>query len=168
MNDLIKTISEHQEPKSRPDTENALFDFHLIDWLEQPNAHGRVHKDMRHARNMMNIFFPTNFWDSKAGLPLKDSLLVKQVERAKNVPERRTHHSVKYRPSDFYKDIDAVSSNRISKQAPIVEVFPEEWDLAIRPIIARRESFLPYLIFLARPISIYSRSLHSPIRKSTH
>lgn len=92
---------------------------------------------MRQADAMMAIFFPwtNDFFESGDGLMLKNHLIVDQLERAKHLPDRRTSTSNKCMPKQFWNEWD-----RIRKEA---EVFPEDWDKAIRPILAHRQfSFL--------------------------
>jgi hypothetical protein len=98
-----------------------------------PGAHRRVFRDMRKAFSMMALFFPAGvekFVDEYEG-DLLGHMIINQGERAKNPPDRRTPQSNKTRPAEFWKERHRVKETR--------EEFPEEWDKAIRPIIAHRE-----------------------------
>ena len=146
INGLIEKISDHHEligKLGRFCRGLNLLGFQLLDWLGvMPSAHSKVFEDMRRACDMISIFFPTDFWDSEVGLPFKDSLIVNQIERAKSLPNVR-YCSIQYRPHKFFKNLDALDLETKTKDKPTIEVFPEEWDHAIRPIIARREWLLP-------------------------
>jgi hypothetical protein len=55
---------------------------------------------------MMCLFNPakSNFFASEMGLAFKDSALVNQVERAKNIPDRRRHDSNKCLPKEMWEE----------------------------------------------------------------
>ncbi|KAJ9656968.1 hypothetical protein H2201_008330 [Coniosporium apollinis] len=90
--------------------------------------HRRVVPDMLGAFAAMSLFFTPEFLSSDSGTEFQDSLLVKQAERAKQLPDRRRYDSNKYMPNEFWKDWDTVCKRR--------QPYPFEWDIAIRPIIA--------------------------------
>jgi hypothetical protein len=68
----------------------------------------------------------------------KDSLLLNQEERVKNVPDRRTHRNKKTMPSEFWKNWDKLlnENDRDSKDA-VEDIYPIEWRKAIRLVFIR-------------------------------
>lgn len=99
-----------------------------------PNAHRRIIPDMREAYSMMALFFSDKaaMYDNDFDDKLGDHLIVNQVERAKKIPDRRRPQSNNNSPASLWKEVDALRKN-----PQLYEAFPEEWDRAIRPIIAR-------------------------------
>lgn len=97
-----------------------------------PHKHRRTAPDMLQARAMMTLFFPSSFYDSELGILHKDSLIVKQSERANHLPNRRTHASNKFIDKQIFEEWDA-HWNR----SRYGDDYPLEWDVATRPIIAR-------------------------------
>lgn len=97
-----------------------------------PEAHRRVFRDMRKAFAMMALFFPVgvekyvdDYEDDLTG-----HMIINQGERAKNRLNRRTPQSNKHRRAEFWKELDGVRHK-------FYEGYPEEWDQAIRPVIAK-------------------------------
>ncbi|CAG8959200.1 hypothetical protein HYFRA_00012557 [Hymenoscyphus fraxineus] len=90
--------------------------------------------DVRKALAKVLPFFTKDFLDSESGLPFRDSLLFKQEERAKTIPDCRTHVSNKHRKAEFWKPFD----DAIDKLEDTDDLgsFPDEWDVTVRPIIA--------------------------------
>ena len=101
-----------------------------------PHLHRRVGPDMHEAvaKTAMFFGFITEAFEPEFQEELKDHLIVKQMERAKNLPDRRRHNSNKTMPKEFWDAWKAVKQlgNRVDN-------FPDDWDRAIRPIIAHRE-----------------------------
>lgn len=97
-----------------------------------PDAHRRVFQDMKKALAMMALFFPVGFEKMVDEYPgdLAGHLILNQGERAKHRPDRRTPQNNKLRGPDFFKEFE----DKIEKNS---EWFPDEWDQAIRPIIAK-------------------------------
>lgn len=93
-------------------------------------------RDVSKALAKILPFFSKHFLDSEKGTEFRDSLLFKQAERAKTAPNCRTAISNKYRPKDFFREYDV--EKKKMEHMENMEVFPEEWDLKIRPIIASR------------------------------
>lgn len=89
---------------------------------------------------MMSLFFPSaeGFFVSESGSEYKDHLLANQAERAKYLPVRRYKNSNKTMPRQFWKEWDEIGS----RGGSIQDDFPREWNLAIRPIIAHRKSYI--------------------------
>ena len=103
-----------------------------------PHEHRKIIPDMQRAFSMMSLFFPSaeDFFASESGSEYKNHLLVNQVERAKHLPVRRYKNSNRTMPKQFWKDWDEISG----RSGSIQDVFPREWNAAIRPIIAHRKS----------------------------
>lgn len=99
-----------------------------------PDTNRRVVPDMEQARAMMTLFFPSDFLDSNHGKAFKDSLLLKQAERASlGPPKIRSHTSTKFRPRSFWADWDDIQQKKDFELRKI----PRYWDNTIRPIIAK-------------------------------
>jgi hypothetical protein len=97
--------------------------------------------DLRTAIAKITPFFYEDFLTSEEGEMFKDSLLFKQEERAKAPHGHRSHHSNKTRPAAFFKEFESVfeaieTDSAVEKN----EELYNEWDRAIRPIIAHRKS----------------------------
>ena len=105
-----------------------IRDLHFLG--VHPHKHRRVVPDMLQARGMMALFFPSSFFESD-GILHNDSLIVNQSERAKNIPNRRTHASNKWVDKQVFEEWDA----HWKKSSP--HAYPLEWDIATRPIIAK-------------------------------
>ena len=116
-----------------PNDAKTLEIFKLVGWMElTPLMHRRVLRDMANAHALMSLFFPTDFFDSESGLEFKESMLINQVERMrKGPPDRRTYTSNKYRPKEFWKELDEKPGNCLEDK------FPPDWDIVARPIVAR-------------------------------
>ncbi len=93
-------------------------------------------KDVHSAVTKITPFFHQELLAPGAiGEKFKDSLILKQSERARHWPDKRSHLSNKTRPDEFWKEFD-----HELRAVHDVEDLPAERDLAIRPIIARRMS----------------------------
>lgn len=98
-------------------------------------------KDVSKALAKILPFFSKDFLNSEKGVEFRDSMLFKQEERAKTIPDCRTAVSTKYRPKEFWKEFD--EEEKKMQHVENLEVLPEEWDLKIRPIVASRMFPLP-------------------------
>ena len=109
-------------------------------WLSyDPTEHPRVLDDVYRAYAMMRPFFSqlsSPFFSSEIGSRFKDSLLVRQKDRAADIPRLRSYTSNKFRSEEFWTEW----SNIYKKNTYCEDDFPEEWNHAIRPKIAKRES----------------------------
>ena len=97
-----------------------------------PQAHRRVFRDMKKALAMMALFLPISFEnvvDEYKG-DITSHLLINQGERAKNRLDRRSPQSNKLKGADFFKEFE----DKFEKD---YEWCPDEWDRAVRPIIAK-------------------------------
>ena len=119
---------------SRFDEEKHKFryirDLHFLG--VHPHKHRRMVPDMLQARGMMALFFPSSFFESDFGILHKDSLLVNQLERAKTLPNRRTHASNKFVDKKLFEEWEAHW-----RHSRCFDDYPLEWDIANRPIIAK-------------------------------
>jgi hypothetical protein len=109
----------------------CLLTFELIRWLD---TYGDDARDLHKAIGKLGPFFYPEFLDSKEGEGFKESLLFKQEERAKHLPNIRSSVSNAYRPKEFWKEWEDVKKNMED-----LDDTPTEWDLSIRPIIAHRK-----------------------------
>ena len=114
-----------------------LYPLQLLVWMKvHPQDHRYVVKDMEKAAAMMGLFFPSGFCESEAGLEFKDSPLINQEKRTTMFPDRRRHDSNRCMPNEHWKEWDA-----IHVKGHVSDSIPMEWDIAIRPVVARREFF---------------------------
>jgi hypothetical protein len=110
----------------------TLLAFETMKWL---GSH-KEGKDIFKAVAKLTPFFNPEFLDSTHGETFKESLLLKQEERAKHLPDIRSFTGNQLRAKEFWKEWDRVKKLEAFEDAPEAE----EWDIAIRPIIARRKS----------------------------
>jgi hypothetical protein len=100
----------------------------------------RIVDDVFKAYAAIAMFFEgEQFLASKSGIPFRDSKLLNQEERAKQVPDRRTHMSNKTMPKEFWSDWDRLmrENNRSLEDTVVNDIYPMEWRKAMRPVIAR-------------------------------
>ncbi|KAH7067817.1 hypothetical protein FB567DRAFT_256347 [Paraphoma chrysanthemicola] len=99
----------------------------------------RVVDDAFKAYAAIALFFESKaFLDHGIGKLFTDSQLLDQEERAKHVPDRRTHLSNKTMPDEFWKDWDKLlKDNDRSSGDPVEDIYPLELRKAIRPIVIR-------------------------------
>lgn len=99
----------------------------------------RIVDDAFQAYASIAMFFETEaLLAANIGRLFKDYKLFDQAERAKQVPDRRTHMSNKTMPKTFWNDWDKLlrDNNRTAGNA-VTDIFPLDWRKAIRPIIIR-------------------------------
>ncbi|KAF2808929.1 uncharacterized protein BDZ99DRAFT_444814 [Mytilinidion resinicola] len=103
--------------------------------------HRRIIPDAFHAYAAICMFSETTdfitFASESSGLDLSESLLLKQAERAKHPPSRRTYRSNKTIDKDLFKAWDDLL--RVNRKKPgqaVDDIYPLEWDIAVRPIVA--------------------------------
>jgi hypothetical protein len=107
--------------------------------------HRRIIPDAFLAYAGVSMFFETfefiAFAFSDSRLDFSKSLLLNQTERAKRPPKVRTYKSNRTIGDAFFKEWnDLHTRNRRRHGAAVDDIYPLEWDIAIRPIIARRKS----------------------------
>ncbi len=81
----------------------------------------------------MALFFNESpkVFENKMEMKLHEQLIVNQAERVKNLPDRRMHTSNKCVPKEFWNEWV-----ELRKKGRLDEIFPIEWDMVIRPMIA--------------------------------
>jgi hypothetical protein len=102
----------------------------LVKWLDV--APGDDSKDLNKCISKLAPFFFPEFLETDVGERFKDSFLFRQEKRAKLIPDIRTSLSNVCRPADYWNDWDEVKKNMET-----LDDIPAEWDIAIRPIIAK-------------------------------
>lgn len=143
---IIDTIEKNEMKK--PD--KARFCIFILDLLGiQPYFEKRSRRDVVAAFAKICPFFPehkiasiSELLNSDTGLEFKDSLLFKPGERAKFLPNRRSHTSNPYRPPEFWADWDSkltrVEGRRRNEPTYLLaDQYPLEWDVIVRPILAQ-------------------------------
>ena len=105
----------------------------------------RIVDDAFRAYASIAVFFEGDaFLASEFGEPWRETKLLDQKERAKHVPDRRTHMSNKSMPREFWKGWDdLLRQNKRGEGDVVDDIFPLEWRKAIRPIVVKRKN--PYL-----------------------
>jgi hypothetical protein len=130
------------------------FVVEMLDWLQlraddedySPDPasawpHSFIIHDMVRAFATMAMFFPglsvtelvTKFIESDQCDEFRNSLLFDPKQRATTLPDRRGRSSFKYRKAEFWKDWDEI----LKKPSYYADIYPFDWSLAIRPIIAQ-------------------------------
>lgn len=106
----------------------------------------RIVDDAFRAYAAIAVFFEGDaFLASEHGEPWRDTKLLDQDERAKHIPDRRTHMSNKSLPREFWKEWDALLEKHKRKAGDVVhDIYPMEWRKALRPVIIKREHFTPF------------------------
>lgn len=137
---------------------NAMVDLHrakyytsIIDFL---NIHPRTHKwilrDMAKAYMAMCPFFEgleafslTEFYEEDHGRPYKSSDLLDVELRAQTIPNRRSCHSNTTRPAEHWAEWNVLHDQilaHVRGERVDSPGLPEEWELLIRPAIAKCRS----------------------------
>ncbi|KAF2498113.1 hypothetical protein BU16DRAFT_525675 [Lophium mytilinum] len=103
--------------------------------------HRRIVPDAFLAYAAIHMFFETtgflSFALKDSQLDLSESLLLNQAERAKHPPSRRTYKSNKTIDKGFFKVWDdLLRANRRKPGQDVDDIYPLEWDIAVRPIVA--------------------------------
>lgn len=143
-------------------TDWVLFIAEMMDWLEvradytpdeygyeppEPWPHSFIAEDMVRAFAAMGMFFPdvsetslvVMFLNSSLCDGFRDSILFKPAERCKTLPDTRSRTSFKYRDSRFWDELEKLMNH---KEKSYTELFPFDWSIAIKPIIAHCRSTL--------------------------
>jgi hypothetical protein len=105
----------------------------------------RVVDDAFQAYAMCALFFDKDtVYATKWGEIFKDTKLLDQEARAKDVPDRRTHKSNHTMPREFWEDWETLLKDNGRRHGETVEdIYPIEWRNAIRPIIIRCKPHFP-------------------------
>jgi hypothetical protein len=112
----------------------------------------RIVDDAFKAYAAIALFFDTDaFTAHECGSMFKDSKLLHQEERAKDVPDRRTHMSNKTMPSEFWKDWDTLlKDNKRCNSDAVDDIFPMAWRKAIRPVVIRCKCLASTCLLICR------------------
>jgi hypothetical protein len=99
----------------------------------------RIVDDAFNAYAVCALFFDKEkFFATTLGGIFKDSKLLDQEARAKEIPDRRTHKSNSTIGSEFWQDWNKLLKDNKRKHGdPVEDVFPIEWRKTIRPIVIR-------------------------------
>ena len=116
----------------------------------------------------MAMFFPnlevtklvTMFVNSDSCEEFRKSGIFDVKERSKVRPDRRTRTSYKFRPKEFWKEGKEFYDKDTDRFWG--EVYPMEWSIAVRPIVAERMS--PYTLLRA---SLTDHSVQSWCHRSS-
>lgn len=112
--------------------------MHMADLFREER---RIVDDAFRAYASIAVFFESDtFLASEHGEPWRDSKLFDQEERARHVPDRRTHLSNKTMPKDFWNDWDELLKRNKRHSGDVCDdIFPMEWRKATRSVIIKRE-----------------------------
>jgi hypothetical protein len=140
-------------------TDWVWFLAEILDWLQlrgdyeeythdppSPWPHSFIIQDLVQAFTAMAMFFPesditahvTMFLKSKECESFRNSLLFDPKERGKTRPDRRSRTSYEFRDKKFWDPWNEF----LKTKKYYADVYPFEWSLAIRPIIAKCQSTL--------------------------
>ena len=99
----------------------------------------RIVKDAFEAYAAIALFLDTtDFLNSEQGQMFRNSTLFDQAERAKHVPDRRTHLSNKTVPKGFWAEWDKLMKDHgRSSENEVDGIYPMEWRKAIRAVVVR-------------------------------
>ncbi|KAF7909232.1 hypothetical protein EAE99_011447 [Botrytis elliptica] len=111
---------------------STILNFRVMSWLK---VTADDVKDAEKATGKIYPFFNSEFLDTEVGKAFKESLIFKQEERARNYPDIRTDKSTISQPKEFYASLDKFRKKMRSTDD--YSEFPLEWDMTIRPIIAK-------------------------------
>ncbi|PNP50352.1 hypothetical protein THARTR1_08956 [Trichoderma harzianum] len=119
----------------------APDDDYYGDYGSDPWSHAFIVQDMVQAFSTMAMFFPevdttahvTAFLKSDQYEGFRNSALFDPRERRKSRPDRRSRASYKYRDAKFWTEWKAI----LEKDRHFSDIYPFDWSLAIRPIIAK-------------------------------
>lgn len=133
----------------------------ILDWLglradyeeyaHDPSApwpHSFIADDLVRAFGAMAMFFPklgvtalvTKFLNSSQCEDFRKSALFDPQEQAKTRPDRRTPTSYEFRDKKLFAKFVEILHDKDNYYA---DIYPMDWSLAVRPIIARRMSIRP-------------------------
>ncbi|KAI8668515.1 hypothetical protein NCS55_00877700 [Fusarium keratoplasticum] len=135
-------------------TDWVWFLAEILDWLDLradykdythdpsfPWPHGFIIQDLVKAFASVAMFFPeaeaatlvTQFIKSKQCDNFRNTLLFNPKERSKTLPDRRSRTSYKFRDPAFWTEWNEF----LKTKSFYADVYPFDWSLAIRPIVAR-------------------------------
>jgi hypothetical protein len=132
----------------------------FMQMADQFSEKRRIVKDAFEAYAAIAMFFESEgFLNSEHGKIFKDKKLFRdisifdQAERAKHVPDRRTHLSNKTMPKSFWREFEQLLRDhglRPGDPDVVETVFPADWRKAIRRVVINcKYSLSSAMIFLA-------------------
>jgi hypothetical protein len=97
----------------------------------------RIVEDAFQAYAAIAMFYKTDeFLASEFGTPFKSSLLFDQEERAKRIPDRRTHLSNRHMPAELWAEREKLlKANKRGVLQWVDDIYPMEWRKAIRSVV---------------------------------
>lgn len=115
------------------------------EYVEDPLSawpHRYLAQDITQAFVTMGLFFPglkvtkvvRAFLDSDQGSNLRGSKVFDPEARAKEIPDRRGRSGPMERPKSFYEGLE-----ELKKCESGIDGYPWDWNLVVRPIIAKRK-----------------------------
>jgi hypothetical protein len=112
--------------------------MHMADMFREER---RIVDDAFAAYASIAVFFEGDaFLASEYGEPWRDTKLLNQEERAKHIPDRRTHMSNKTMPKEFWKDWDELLRQNSRHSGDVADdIYPMDWRKALRPIVIKRK-----------------------------
>ncbi|KAI1112839.1 hypothetical protein F5Y14DRAFT_244471 [Nemania sp. NC0429] len=134
------------------------FALEVLEWLEvrvdstqyaqvvtAPWPHPFIAQDILKAWAYMAPFFldlepcrpAAAFFESEEGRKYQDSPLRDPRQRAATLPDVRTKTSFRYRPKSFWKEWDALVTKGKETCTYYADVYPPEWGVTLRPILAK-------------------------------
>ncbi|KAI1420287.1 hypothetical protein F5Y12DRAFT_719670 [Xylaria sp. FL1777] len=134
------------------------FALEVLEWLgvradytdytqdaRAPWPHPFITQDILKAWAYMATFFPgleqcqpaADFFTSEEGLRYQQSPLRDPRQRASTLPDIRTKTSFKYRPKAFWREWNDIVTKAREARTFYADVFPVQWSVAIRPILAK-------------------------------
>jgi hypothetical protein len=140
--------------RDTPTLDWPWFCMELLDWMHlklyynkyppeplKPWPHRYIVQDITQAFVTMALFFPNlevtsvvgDYLGSDGGKEFKDSPIFDPHGRSKELPDRRTRTSNKFRPPEFWNGLNELEATGKC----IYDIYPLDWSLAIRPIIAK-------------------------------
>ena len=123
-------------------SQRMIGPFEMLAFLgmaSRPQGHRRIIPDAFQAYAGISLFFQSDFLTSEWGKEFENSLLFDQGDRAKHLPDRRTYNSNTTMPDEFWAERDGLLKKYENNEADSNDMYPFEWDKAIRPIIAHCE-----------------------------
>ncbi|KAI3333171.1 hypothetical protein F4824DRAFT_503461 [Ustulina deusta] len=113
--------------------------------MTAPWPHPFIIQDTLKAWAYMATSFPdleqcqpaTDFFKSEEGQRYQESPLHDPHQRASTLPDIRTKTSFRYRPKKFWKEWDDIVTKANEDRVYYADVFPLQWNVAIRPILAK-------------------------------
>lgn len=152
---LITGLQKYQSPHPRRHEEWTWFCMEILNWLNlkiyydvyvrdpaNPWPHRYILQDIVQAFMTMGLFFPNvevtsivqEHLGSREGQAFRNSKILDPEARRQVRPDARTRTSCAYRPRKFW---DGWENKVYTGDDLYIDKFPFDWNMAIRPIIAK-------------------------------